>query len=197
MKRVLKILDKFTDFIGYIAAFAMLVMLLNVFYDVVMRYFFKASSIGMQELEWHLFSVVFLFGMAYALKENGHVRVDMFYDTMKPKKQALVNVLGSIIFIIPFSLLIIKGGYAFAYEAYELGEMSADPGGLAHRWIIKSTIALSFIFLIISTISFILHNIGVMINKDTPNEHTFRELGAEDEIHKYQDQHPEFKKEMK
>lgn len=197
MKKFLKILDKFTDLIGYIAATAMLVMLANVFYDVIMRYFFKNSSIGMQELEWHLFSVVFLFGMAYALKENGHVRVDMFYENMKPKKQALINVIGSIIFIIPFSILIIKGGYAFAYEAYELGEMSGDPGGLPHRWIIKSAIALSFVFLIISTISFIFHNIGVMINKDKPNEHSFRELGAEDEIHEYQEQHPEYKQEKK
>jgi TRAP-type mannitol/chloroaromatic compound transport system permease small subunit len=175
MKKLLKILDKFTDMIGYIAATAMILMLINVFYDVVMRYFFKNSSIGMQELEWHLFSVVFLFGMAYALKENGHVRVDMFYDTMKPKKQAFINVVGSIIFIIPFALIVINGGYTFALEAYQLGEMSGDPGGLTDRWIVKSTIGLSFVFLLISTISFILHNVGVMIDRDTPNEHSFKE----------------------
>lgn len=185
MKKLLKFLDKFIDFIGYIAATAMILMLLNVFYDVLMRYFFKNSSIGMQELEWHLFSVVFLFGMAYALKENGHVRVDMFYDTMRPKKQALINVIGSIIFIVPFSFIIIKGGYNFAFEAYELGELSGDPGGLTHRWIIKSAIATSFVFLLIATLSFVLHNIGVMINRDKPNEHSFKELGATEEINEF------------
>jgi len=163
MRSITKVLDKFTDIVGYIAASAMILMLLNVFYDVVMRYFFKNSSIGMQEMEWHLFSVMFLFGMAYALKENGHVRVDMFYDNMKPTKQAIINIIGSIIFIIPFSLIIIKGGYAFAFEAYELGEMSGDPGGLTHRWIIKGAIGLSFLFLLISTVSFIIHNILTII----------------------------------
>jgi len=168
MKTITNILDKFTQFIGYIAASAMILMLLNVFYDVVMRYFFKNSSIGMQEMEWHLFSVVFLFGMAYALKENGHVRVDMFYDNMHPKWQATINIIGSIIFILPFSLILVKGGYNFAYEAYELKEMSGDPGGLPHRWIIKSAIATSFVFLLIATLSFVLHNIQTILscNKD-------------------------------
>ncbi len=177
MQRVIKILDKFTDLVGYIAATAMVVMLINVFYDVVMRYFFKNGSIGMQELEWHLFSIVFLFGMAYALKENGHVRVDMFYERMKPRYQAMINIIGAIIFVIPFSILIIKGGYAFAFEAYELGELSGDPGGLTHRWIIKSAIAASFVFLIIATISFIFKNIAVMMNCFRMKKHTHDQEG--------------------
>jgi TRAP-type mannitol/chloroaromatic compound transport system permease small subunit len=175
MQKITKVLDKFTDIVGYVAASAMILMLFNVAYDVIMRYFFKASSIGMQELEWHLFSVVFLFGMAYALKENGHVRVDMFYERMKPKHQALINILGALIFIIPFSILIIKGGYAFAYESFELGELSGDPGGLTHRWIVKSAIATSFVFLIIATLSFMLHNLQTIFdckNGIKPHDHS-------------------------
>ncbi len=163
MNKVIKYFDKFTDIIGYIAASAMILMLLNVFYDVTMRYIFKDSSIGMQELEWHLFSIVFLFGMAYSLKENAHVRVDMFYENMKPRRQAFINIIGSFIFILPLSIILIKNGYHFAYEAYELGENSGDPGGLPHRFIIKSVIGISFIFLIIATISFILRNIATII----------------------------------
>jgi TRAP-type mannitol/chloroaromatic compound transport system permease small subunit len=175
MRSLTKILDKITDIIGYIAAAAMLVMLLNVAYDVVMRYFFKNSSIAMQELEWHLFSVVFLFGMAYSLKENGHVRVDMFYERMRPKRQALINILGSLLFIVPFSLLIITSGYAFALDSYSLGELSGDPGGLTNRWIVKSTIALSFLFLLISTTSFILHNISIMMGCEQSKQHDHKE----------------------
>jgi len=129
-----------------------------------MRYFFHNSSVGMQELEWHLFSVVFLFGIAYSLKENAHVRVDIFYDNMKPQRQALINILGSLLFIIPFTLLIINSGFSFAYEAFSLNETSGDPGGLAYRWIIKSAISVSFIFLIIATISFLLHNLETFFN---------------------------------
>lgn len=175
MNKIIKILDKFMDLIGGIAAIAMILMLLNVFYDVLMRYFFKNSSIGMQEMEWHLFAVVFLFGMAYALKEDGHVRVDMFYETMAPKKQALINMVGALIFIVPFSIIVINGAYAFALDAYELGEISGDPGGLTNRWIVKGAIATSFVFLLISTLSFVLKNGAVLFDSQDIKRHEHKE----------------------
>jgi len=175
MNKIIKILDKFIDLIGGIAAIAMILMLLNVFYDVLMRYFFKNSSIGMQEMEWHLFAVVFLFGMAYALKEDGHVRVDMFYEKMNPRKQALINMIGAFIFIVPFALIIINSGYAFAFDAYDLGEVSGDPGGLTDRWIIKGAIATSFVFLLISTVAFVLKNGAVLFDSQDIKRHEHKE----------------------
>lgn len=175
MNKIIKVLDKFIDLIGNIAAIAMVLMLLNVFYDVLMRYFFKNSSIGMQEMEWHLFAVVFLFGMAYALKEDGHVRVDMFYERMQPKKQAIINIVGAFIFIVPFAIIIINSGYAFALDAFELDEVSGDPGGLTDRWIIKSAIATSFVFLLISTLSFVLKNGAVLFDSQDIKRHEHKE----------------------
>ena len=175
MNKIIKVLDKFIDLIGNIAAIAMVLMLLNVFYDVLMRYFFKNSSIGMQEMEWHLFAVVFLFGMAYALKEDGHVRVDMFYERMHPKKQAIINIVGAFIFIVPFAIIIINSGYAFALDAFELNEISGDPGGLTDRWIIKSAIATSFVFLLISTLAFVLKNGAVLFDSQDIKRHEHKE----------------------
>ncbi len=175
MNKIIKILDKLMDLIGGIAAIAMILMLLNVFYDVLMRYFFKNSSIGMQEMEWHLFAVVFLFGMAYALKEDGHVRVDMFYERMSPKRQALINMIGAFVFIVPFALIIINSSYAFALDAYELGEISGDPGGLTDRWIVKGAIATSFVFLLLSTISFVLKNGAVLFDSQEIKRHDHKE----------------------
>ena len=71
-------LRKFIDAMGYMCVLLMLLMVANVFYDVLMRYFFNDVSIGMQELEWHLFAAMFMFGIGYTLKEDGHVRVDIF-----------------------------------------------------------------------------------------------------------------------
>ena len=175
LDKVISILDKFINLIGGIAAIAMILMLLNVFYDVLMRYFFRNSSIGMQELEWHLFAVVFLFGMAYSLKEDAHVRVDMFYEKMAPKKQAFINIMGAIFFIIPFSLIIINSGYDFAFGAYEMNEISGDPGGLTNRWIIKSAIATSFVFLMIANISFILKNGSIIFESRKLEQHTHKD----------------------
>ena len=75
--------NKFADIIGTITAFTMVLMILNVFYDVITRYLFRINSIAMQEMEWHLFSVIILLGIAYTLKEDGHVRVDIIYDRKK------------------------------------------------------------------------------------------------------------------
>ena len=80
--RLEKCFDRISDAIGYVAGVLMLLMLVNVFYDAIMRYLFRSGSIALQELEWHFFSAMFLLGIAYALKEDGHVRVDIIYDRL-------------------------------------------------------------------------------------------------------------------
>ena len=89
-----KFFDRFSDLMGWIAGGLNLLMLLNVFYDSILRYFFSSGSIALQEMEWHLFSIVFLFGMAYTLKEDGHVRVDILYEKFSPRWKAIVNIGG-------------------------------------------------------------------------------------------------------
>lgn len=156
-----KAFDKFADFIGIITAIAMVLMILNVFYDVIMRYFFRSGSIGMQEMEWHLFSVIILLGVAYTLKEDGHVRVDVIYDRLTPKKKSMINMLGSIFFILPIAILVGISSIDNAVEAYQSMEQSGDPGGLPYRWIVKALIPLSFFLLIITTVGFFIKNLNV------------------------------------
>jgi TRAP-type mannitol/chloroaromatic compound transport system permease small subunit len=167
-----KWINRFTDIIGGIATVLMLLMLLNVFYDAIMRYFFDTGSIAMQEMEWHLFSVVFLFGIAYGLKEDGHVRVDILYDRLSPRTQAVINIAGTLLMLIPLSVLIIEGSIWFVHEAYQVGEISGDPGGLTHRWLIKAVIPTSFVFLIISSIGFMIRNLNIYRGIESPHVHS-------------------------
>ncbi|XPV52739.1 MAG: TRAP transporter small permease subunit [Halarcobacter ebronensis] len=136
-------------------------MILNVFYDVVMRYFFKSGSIAMQEMEWHFFSVIILLGVAYTLKEDGHVRVDLVYDRFSPQRKAMVNMVGAVLFILPIAILVGLSSINNAYEAYLSMEQSGDPGGLPYRWIVKGLIPLSFFLLIITTIGFFIRNLNI------------------------------------
>jgi len=163
-----KFYDRISDIIGYISGGLMILMMLNVFYDVINRYVFKSGSIALQEMEWHLFSVMFLLGISYTLKEDGHVRVDLIYDNLNKKKQAVINILGTVIFLIPFSLLIAFGSIDFVSEAYTIGEISGDPGGLTHRWIIKAIIPFSFFLLVASSIGFVIKNINLYRSADIP-----------------------------
>ncbi len=159
---LLKAINKFINFIGTLSGVLMILMMINIFCDVIARYFFQNSAIATQELQWHLFAVMFLFGMSYALQDENHVRVDFLYDTFKPKTKATINIVGTILFLIPFALLIMYGTYEFVMDSYSTDEISEDPGGLTHRWIIKAMMPLSFLFLIISAIGYILENIATL-----------------------------------
>ncbi|MGO1499747.1 MAG: TRAP transporter small permease subunit [Marinobacter sp.] len=149
-------------FCGWVACVAMLLMAGNVFFDVVARYAFNEVSIGMQEMEWHLYSVVFLLGIPYALRTDGHVRVDVFYTRWSPKAQAWVNLIGALVFVVPFAWLIGIYGYDFALDSYNMGEGSGDPGGLPQRWIIKTIIPLTAVFIAIAGLNMATFALRVM-----------------------------------
>jgi TRAP-type mannitol/chloroaromatic compound transport system permease small subunit len=163
--------NRFSNLMGWIAGVLNLLMLINVFYDAIMRYFFKTGSIALQEMEWHLFAMVFLFGIAYGLKEDSHVRVDVLYDGFSPRWKAIVNIGGIVLFLLPLSVLIIEGSVWYVQEAYSSGEVSGDPGGLSYRWLIKLVIPASFVFLVVSAIGFIVRNINVLLGLQEPPEH--------------------------
>ena len=177
LERLEQFFNRIADYIGYLCAILMVAMMLNIFYDVFMRYVFKNGSIAMQEMEWHLFGVIMMLGISYALKEDSHVRVDVLYTRFAPETKALINIIGTIIFILPLSLLIATGSFGFVQEAYTTKEISMDPGGLTHRWIIKAFIPFSFSLLIFMSIGFVIKNINIYRTyKSTPHVNKETEL---------------------
>jgi len=140
-------IDKSIKYLGYFTAFILCILVLLVVYDATARYLFSTGSIALQELEWHLFDIIILFGISYTLKENAHVRVDIFYASYSEKTKALINIISSLFFILPFSLLIIYIGVEFVELSFSQNEASSNPGGLEYRYLVKALLPLSFIFL--------------------------------------------------
>lgn len=159
--KIESVIESVVNVVGKITSILLLLMIFNVFYDVIMRYFFRNSSVGMQEMEWHLFSVIILFGVSVALKDEGHVRVDFIYEKYSVRKKAMINILGTLFFLLPLALLVATGSVGFVMDSFSINEISEDPGGLTHRWIIKAMIPFSFIFLIFSSVGYVVKNINI------------------------------------
>ena len=159
MRTLEQIIEQLVHLAEGILAILLLLMVLNVTFDVIMRYFFHNSSVAMQELEWHLFAVILLLGISAGLKEEAHVRVDFLYERFSERGKAVINIVGTLVFLLPLALLITAGSYTFVHDSWMIGEISEDPGGLPCRWLIKGMIPLSFAFLMLTALGYILRNI--------------------------------------
>ena len=149
-------LDRISKYAGYIAAVLVVILSLLVAYDAGMRYLFSSGSIALQEIEWHLFDVIFLLGLSYALKHDKHVRVDIFFERYSPDTRAIVQILSMLLLVIPFSLLFLNDALDMTYQSYLQHEVSSDPGGLTHRWLIKAMLVVAFVLLLLQAVSEVL-----------------------------------------
>ncbi len=166
LKKISQLIDAINEKTGLFAAWLTTLMVITVVYDVVMRYGFKKGNIAVQEMEWHLFAVVFLIGAAYSLKKDAHVRVDILYTKFSTKKKAWVDLLGTFIFLIPFSIMIIYSCRGFIESSWAVREISPDPGGLPARYILKAMIPAGFFLLILQGISQAIKNLLIIVGKE-------------------------------
>ena len=153
LKSVSNFIDGINEAIGKGVSWLTTALVLLICFDVAARYLFNTSSAGIVELEWHIFSFIFLLGAAYALKHDKHVRVDVFYQNFSPKTQAWVNLIGTILFLIPFCYITIITSLKFTGNAYAIGEGSPDPGGLPARFVVKGAIPIGFTLLLLQAVS--------------------------------------------
>ncbi len=146
-------LDRVSKYAGLFAAVLVVALALLVTYDAMMRYLFSAGSIALQEIEWHLYDVIFLLGISYALKHDRHVRVDIFYEHYSNQTQALIQIFSMLFLVIPFSLLLMGNAWDMTIQSFFQHEISSDPGGLTHRYLIKGIIVIAFGLLILQAVS--------------------------------------------
>jgi tripartite ATP-independent transporter DctM subunit len=159
------LLERLSKYAGLLAAVLVLVLSLLVAYDAMMRYLFSAGSIALQEVEWHLFDMIFLLGLSYALKHDKHVRVDIFFERYSGNTQKVVQILSMLLLVLPFALLMLVDAYDMTLQSYLQHEVSPDPGGLGYRWVIKAVLVAGFVLLIVQALSEILKAYHQLENK--------------------------------
>lgn len=129
------------------------VLVLLIVINVMLRYLIGTSMIWMEELQWHLYAVGFMIGLAYALKLDGHVRVDVLADRFSHRTRAWIELLGLALLVLPLCGIMLTYAWPFVMRSWQLNEVSAAPGGLPFRWIIKSVILLAFGLLALAALS--------------------------------------------
>jgi len=164
------LVDGLNERLGLAVSWLTTLLVVIVCYDVLTRYILKNSSVAVQELEWHVFSLLFLISAAYSLKHDKHVRVDVFYSRFSARKKAWVDFLGSLLFLIPFCCIVIWSSRAFVMNSFNVGETSPDPGGLPARWILKSTIPISFVLLLLQGLALAFRSLITIMGADERKE---------------------------
>jgi TRAP-type mannitol/chloroaromatic compound transport system permease small subunit len=139
-------IDQLNEKIGYICNLLVLLACLVSAGNAMIRYAFGYSSNGWLELQWYMFAILVMFGASYTYKRNEHVRVEIFYLMLSERGQLWLDLIGTLFFMIPACLLLAYLSWPFFMQAYAVGEMSGNAGGLV-RWPIKFVIPAGFVML--------------------------------------------------
>jgi|TARA_Y100001947_G_scaffold159480_1_gene177178 TRAP-type mannitol/chloroaromatic compound transport system permease small subunit len=115
--------------------------------NVILRYVFSEGRIELEEIQWHLYSTGFMFGLSYAFQADAHIRVDVLHERFSPELKAWIDLYGIVLFVLPFTALMLIYGFPFVMDSYQTNEVSQSPGGLELRWLIKLVLVLGFSFL--------------------------------------------------
>ncbi|MFN3351131.1 TRAP transporter small permease subunit [Pseudorhodoplanes sp.] len=145
-------IDAFTDLVGRITSWLALGIALVMGANVLLRYAFSIGFIWAQELEWHIFVPICLFGMSYALLHKEHVRVDVVFQYFSARNKRRVEILSALISM-AFCLVVIRLSIPYVYQSWSIGEGTANPGGIDYRYIVKSLIPIGFAILFLQSLS--------------------------------------------
>lgn len=163
-------IERINTFLGQLVSWFTLIMALLTFLIVVLRYGFDLGWIAMQESVMYLHASVFMLGAAYTLKEEGHVRVDIFYRKMTPKKQAYVDIFGSLFLLLPICIFIVVMSWNYVVKSWRLMESSQAAGGLPLVFILKSLLLCFAITLLLQAIAEVIKRIVMLKQPVTPSE---------------------------
>jgi TRAP-type mannitol/chloroaromatic compound transport system permease small subunit len=154
-------IDKLNEKIGYLCNLLVLLACVVSAGNAMIRYAFSNSSNSWLELQWYCFAVMVMFGAAYTYKRNEHVRVEIFYLFLSERGQLWLDLIGTLFFLIPVCLLLIYLSWPYFYQAYEVGELSSNAGGLV-RWPIKLVMPAGFFMLALQGLSEVIKRIAAL-----------------------------------
>ncbi len=162
-------LTLFNTVIGRFAAWLVLFMTLMQFVVVIMRYVFSYGSIQMQESIWYMHGLLFMLGAGYTLAKEGHVRLDVFYREAHERTKAWINLVGSLIFLIPFCIVNFDFAWSLVLNSWAVREGSTETAGLQYIYLFKTVILVFSVLLVIEGISLAIRSILTLSKPAQPD----------------------------
>lgn len=164
--RVAGAIDRFSEATGRVVYWLTLVMVLVAAFNAGVRYLDRFTGAGLStntylEMQWYLFSLVFLLGAAYGLKKDAHVRVDVLYGRLSGRGKAWVDLLGTVLFLLPFCVLALWVSLPYVAASWSIREGSPDPGGLP-RYPIKAVILVGFALLMLQGVAELIKQVAIL-----------------------------------
>jgi|TARA_B110000444_G_C18634917_1_gene498657 TRAP-type mannitol/chloroaromatic compound transport system permease small subunit len=167
MLSIIKTIESIIRWIGEKSSYINVLLVMIICIDVFMRYILNTTQTWVIELEWHLFALIFLLGASYTLQEDQHVRVDLFYADRSIKFKAWINLLGTLLFLVPWCLILVNSSFNYATNSWMMNEGSPNPGGLPARYIIKYCMTFGFVLLLLQGIVVIYRSAQTIFTSNT------------------------------
>lgn len=159
VERLASLLDALSERIGRMVSWLTLGMVLATVVVVVMRYAADMGLIWLQESVNWMHSLVFLLGAAYTLKADEHVRVDVFYRGMSERRKAVINLAGTILFLLPLCAFLLVESWQYVATSWRIAERSREAGGLPMIYLLKTVIPVMAVLLALQGLSMALRAI--------------------------------------
>lgn len=154
-------IDRLSEIIGKSVMWLIFIAIIISATNAVVRKAFNMSSNAWLEAQWYLFGAAFLLASAYTLKQNEHIRIDIFYGTRTRRTQHWIDLIGHVFFLLPFVALMAWMLIPYAWQAYDIGQVSTNAGGLI-IWPARALLAAGFVLLTLQAFSEIIKKIAVM-----------------------------------
>jgi TRAP-type mannitol/chloroaromatic compound transport system permease small subunit len=164
-----RVIDALNAHVGRGVAWLVLAAVLVSAGNAASRYALNLSSNAWLELQWYLFSAIFLLGAGYALLRDAHVRIDVVAGRLSPGARAWLDIFGIIFFLMPMTLVILYLSWPMFVQSYVTGEVSSDAGGLI-RWPVKLLIPLGFALLVLQALSELVKRIAFLRATEPPRK---------------------------
>ena len=146
-------IDRLLTVVGRMASWLWVLLLGVIIVNVTLRYVFREGRIELEELQWHVNAVAFLFAIAYAYRVDAHIRIDLVSNKLRPRLQAWIELYGTLLLLVPFIAAVLIFSWPFVAHSWQASEISSSPGGLPFRWFLKGVLPAAFLLLLAAVVS--------------------------------------------